>query len=214
MANKPKVTTIPNTKRVKFNCVACNKEKIIFRSQAPEGPKFCSRVCFGKQVKEEKRTCGFCNTAFIVFSNNKTKRFCSKSCSNKGRAVKEIPIPKEIPKPKEAKFITDNDIEQSLCLKKSGAYKIKCLTCNKVVIRYISRGRACPSYCSKKCMRWRQDHALNTVESSEKAIPDITISALPKLEHADYQIKIIAFCATLSFVMTVTNIVLVIRALN
>jgi len=58
---------------------------------------------------------------------------------------------------KSAQFISDNNTEPTITVKKSDIYKFKCISCDKLVVRYLSRGKPVPRFCSKKCTRWLRD---------------------------------------------------------
>ncbi len=179
MSNKTKIVdTTTSSALIRFNCETCGVTGESYRRNKNKNtlPRFCSQKCVrpvGLRVTKapETRECAYCKVAFMVLSNNKKKRYCTLACSNRHRntgqtmhelrskiaptAVKE-PVLNAVDhqKLKNAQFITDKNTEITYTVNKSDIYKIKCLTCENIIVRYLSRGKPVPRFCSKKCTRW------------------------------------------------------------
>ena len=81
-------------------CPECGKEIVIDRKKANGRPrKFCSDACRRKFWKAhpnpekwdsfEKHICPICGEAFFAAHENRRERkYCSRACANKGRALK------------------------------------------------------------------------------------------------------------------------------
>ena len=153
-------------------CELCNSDFEVPRAHKEQ--RFCSKKCakITNVVIEPTRDCAFCKTSFLVLSNNMDKKYCSVACSNRykntGKSLEQLkdnilPIRNvrvealnaiQHEKLKDAQFISEKNTEPTVTVKKSDIYKFKCKTCDKLVVRYLSRGKPVPRFCSKKCTKW------------------------------------------------------------
>jgi len=62
-------------------CQICGKEKIVYKSVAKRGVKYCSRDCANKGMTTKKTVpCVICGRTLIKKPSTPNKRFCSKVC--------------------------------------------------------------------------------------------------------------------------------------
>lgn len=184
MYTEKQISLIPHM----IKCEIC-PQQFEFKSTHPH-QKFCSKRCakITNFVTEPIRNCLFCETSFLVTSNNNDKKYCCVSCSNRHRntgktliqlkdnisvqrkANTELLNAVAPDKLKNAQFITESNTESTITVKKSDVYKFICKTCDKTVIRYLSRGKPVPRFCSKKCTRWLGDIDRKPRETSSRTI--------------------------------------------
>ena len=175
----------------KQSCEICKNEFKVKKTHPDQ--RFCSKACAKTTyiVTDPIRKCEFCDTSFLVTSNNREKKYCSVSCSNRHRNTGKtlIQLKEDIGgqrkantevlnavKPeqlKNAQFITEANTEPTVTVKKSDVYKFQCKTCYKIVVRYFSRGKPVPRFCSKKCTRWLGDIDRKPRDASSRTVTDV-----------------------------------------
>ncbi len=141
--------------------------------------KILSKAISKEHMKNETtRSCLYCDTVFLVLPNNKKKQYCSRGCALRHRntgltdkgitQVMTVGLPKKIvpEQLKNAQFISKENTESTVTVNKSDVYKIKCKTCDQIVVRYLSRGKPVPRFCSKKCLHWLGDMDRKPVDTS------------------------------------------------
>lgn len=88
---------------VKFTCQECGKDFEVYPSRAKKQPKFCSKECKYKNIRERETTnrvkvnCDNCGIEVVKYNcrlSNTDKHFCCMSCHDEYRS-KQIEIPCE-----------------------------------------------------------------------------------------------------------------------
>jgi hypothetical protein len=110
---------------VQLPCEGCGESFALYRSQATQARRFCSRECSAASQKITVTCkCKKCGSDFEAWSSKangeKKAKFCSRACSSKGQGHKKRPPPK--------RFV--------------------CKTCGHVFLEKMGRER---KYCSNKC---------------------------------------------------------------
>lgn len=90
------------TCNITFNREKHNVQKVLRNNNKKLSLKFCSKECSYKdKITKVEISCSYCSQTKLIFSHDvKLKNFCSRSCSNKSRAIpkpiktKRILLPK------------------------------------------------------------------------------------------------------------------------